>query len=86
MITTCTVCQARYQLDAEKIPARVIKVRCPACSGVFSLDGTKIPREAPMAVAAKPEPVAPAPQPKAPACFRLPPSFLTVLRMTPPVS
>lgn len=41
MITTCTECQARYQLDDEKIPARVIKVRCPACSGVFELDGTK---------------------------------------------
>jgi len=65
MITTCTVCQARYQLDAEKIPPRVIKVRCPACSGVFSLDGTAIPREAPLAVA-PPDPVAPAPQPVAP--------------------
>ena len=39
MITTCTECQARYQLDAEKIPPRVIKVRCPSCEGVFSLDG-----------------------------------------------
>ncbi len=39
MITTCTECQARYQLDAEKIPPRVIKVRCPSCGGVFSLDG-----------------------------------------------
>ena len=45
MITTCTVCQARYQLDDEKIPARVIKVRCPACSGVFSLDGTQARRD-----------------------------------------
>ena len=40
MITTCTECQARYQLDAEKIPPRVIKVRCPSCGGVFSLDGS----------------------------------------------
>ena len=40
MITTCTECKARYQLDAEKIPPRVIKVRCPACGGVFSLDGS----------------------------------------------
>ncbi len=45
MITTCTVCQARYQLDDEKLPARVIRVRCPACSGVFSLDGTQARRE-----------------------------------------
>ena len=41
MITTCTVCQARYQLEDEKVPRRVIRVRCPACSGVFSLDGSK---------------------------------------------
>ena len=29
MITTCTECQARYQLDAEKIPPRVIKLQKP---------------------------------------------------------
>lgn len=40
MITTCTECQARYQLEDEKIPRRKIRVRCPACSGVFGLDGT----------------------------------------------
>jgi len=53
MITTCTVCQAKYKLEAEKVPARVIRVRCPACSGVFVLDGTV--RTAP---AAAPEPLA----------------------------
>lgn len=41
MITTCTVCQARYQLEDDKVPRRVIRVRCPACSGVFSLDGSR---------------------------------------------
>ncbi len=41
MITTCTECQARYQLDDEKIPRRKIRVRCPACHGVFALDGTR---------------------------------------------
>jgi len=46
MITTCTECQARYQLDAEKIPPRVIKVRCPSCGGVFSLDGSQAKRGA----------------------------------------
>ncbi len=46
MITTCTECQARYQLDAEKIPPRVIKVRCPSCGGVFSLDGSQAKKEA----------------------------------------
>ena len=40
MITTCTECRARYQLEDDKVPHRVIKVRCPACSGVFTLDGT----------------------------------------------
>ena len=46
MITTCTECQARYQLDDDKIPPRVIKVRCPSCKGVFSLDGTQAMKEA----------------------------------------
>jgi len=46
MITTCTECQARYQLDSEKIPPRVIKVRCPSCKGVFSLDGSQARKEA----------------------------------------
>jgi len=45
MITTCTECQARYQLDAERIPPRMIKVRCPSCGGVFSLDGSKAKNE-----------------------------------------
>ncbi|MDX2473327.1 MAG: zinc-ribbon domain-containing protein [Candidatus Krumholzibacteria bacterium] len=62
MITTCTVCQARYQLDDEKIPARVIKVRCPACSGVFSLDGTQARREEPLVTSGF-EPVHNEPQP-----------------------
>lgn len=43
MITTCTICQARYQLDGTKVPKKVIRVRCPACSGVFVLDGTAPP-------------------------------------------
>ncbi len=47
MITTCTECQARYQLDAEKIPPRVIKVRCPSCGGVFSLDGSQARAQVP---------------------------------------
>ena len=45
MITTCTECQARYQLDDARIPPRVIKVRCPSCSGVFSLDGSQARKE-----------------------------------------
>ena len=62
MITTCTHCQARYQLDSEKIPGRKIKVRCPACQGVFHLDGT-------LATAATVETVA-----AEPATFATPPS------------
>jgi predicted Zn finger-like uncharacterized protein len=50
MITTCTECQARYQLDAEKIPPKVIKVRCPSCHGVFSLDGTQVGKPESLAV------------------------------------
>jgi len=45
MIATCTNCQARYQLENAKIPARVIQVRCPACQGVFALDGNKAVEE-----------------------------------------
>lgn len=41
MITLCTGCQARYRLDAAKVPARKIRVRCPACATVFDLDGTR---------------------------------------------
>lgn len=40
MITTCTDCHARYRLDAERVPHRKVRVRCPACRGVFVLDGT----------------------------------------------
>ncbi|MBK8165965.1 MAG: zinc-ribbon domain-containing protein [bacterium] len=40
MITTCTDCHARYRLDAERVPHRRIRVRCPSCRGVFLLDGT----------------------------------------------
>ena len=50
MITTCTECQARYQLDADKVPHRVIKVRCPGCRGVFTLDGTARPTEVPLEI------------------------------------
>lgn len=58
MITTCTECQARYQLDDEKIPRRKIRVRCPACSGVFPLDGTRAGATVDKAV---PEPLVSAP-------------------------
>ena len=40
MITTCTHCSARYRLDGEKVPHRMIRVRCPGCQEVFTLDGT----------------------------------------------
>lgn len=53
MIATCTSCQARYQLQDDRIPRRMIRVRCPACQAVFALDGT-------LADAA-PEPVTQAP-------------------------
>ncbi|MCP4571927.1 MAG: hypothetical protein GY838_06195 [bacterium] len=51
MITTCTVCQARYRLEAAKVPPRVLRVRCPDCGGVFVLDGTApvAPEETPVA-------------------------------------
>jgi predicted Zn finger-like uncharacterized protein len=41
MITTCTGCHARYRLDPDKVPPRMIRVRCPDCGIVFDLDGTK---------------------------------------------
>lgn len=41
MIVTCTGCQARYRLDASKVPPRQIRVRCPDCTTVFDLDGTR---------------------------------------------
>jgi predicted Zn finger-like uncharacterized protein len=63
MITTCTECQARYQLDDEKIPRRKIRVRCPACNGVFALDGN----QAGSARLESPPAVEPAFSPSAPA-------------------
>ncbi len=41
MITSCTGCQTRYRLDDEKVPRRLIRVRCPKCQTVFMLDGTQ---------------------------------------------
>jgi len=97
MITTCTVCQARYQLDDEKIPARVIKVRCPACSGVFSLDGTQVQRDqavvttgyesaaaAPQAAPPTPVPAATAPAPPAPPAAAVEPASSGVAVMDAP--
>jgi len=97
MITTCTVCQARYQLDDEKIPARVIKVRCPACSGVFSLDGTQVQRDqpvvttgyesaaaAPQAAPPTPVPAATAPAPPAPPAAAVEPASSSVAVMDAP--
>ena len=40
MITSCTGCETRFQLDDEKVPRRRIRVRCPGCQTVFELDGT----------------------------------------------
>lgn len=71
MITTCTDCHARYRLDAERVPHRKIRVRCPSCRGVFVLDGTDRTVEAvPPVAAARTEPrtpVRPAPEPPRPA-------------------
>jgi predicted Zn finger-like uncharacterized protein len=63
MITTCTGCQTRYRLDADKVPERKIRVRCPECANVFDLDGTV--REAPAAASVDPL-VAPPPAPTSP--------------------
>ena len=49
MITTCTGCQARFRLDADKVPHRKIRVRCPDCATVFDLDGNL--RDEPVAAA-----------------------------------
>lgn len=46
MITTCTDCHARYRLEADRVPHRKIRVRCPSCRGVFVLDGTARTEEA----------------------------------------
>jgi predicted Zn finger-like uncharacterized protein len=67
MITTCQACQARYRLDASKVPARLIRVRCPDCGAVFQLDGTR--RDAPAApqpAASRPAATSPAPADPAP--------------------
>ena len=50
MITTCTVCQTRYRLDASKVPPRRIRVRCPDCQGIFEIDGAAAADTAPEAM------------------------------------
>lgn len=73
MITTCTSCNARYQLDATKVPHRRIRVRCPDCGVVYELDGTarEEPAQAPPVATNAPTiqamPAAPPSPPKAPA-------------------
>jgi predicted Zn finger-like uncharacterized protein len=72
MITTCTDCHARYRLDAERVPQRRIRVRCPSCRGVFLLDGTNRPADPVEPVAAarpetRPAAARPAPEPVRPA-------------------
>lgn len=64
MIVTCTGCQARYRLDASRVPPRRIRVRCPECETVFELDGTQRPDAMPQDATPAPPP-APAP-PQAP--------------------
>ena len=66
MITTCTVCQTRYRLDASKVPPRRIRVRCPDCQGVFELDGVAAAAATPVAMdGLEPGFNAPAPAPAA---------------------
>ncbi len=68
MITTCTECQARYQLEDQKVPRRVIKVRCPECRGVFTLDGTaREQTEPPLVIDHGHQDMSPRPAPPAPA-------------------
>ncbi len=68
MITTCTECQARYQLEDRKVPRRVIKVRCPECQGVFTLDGTvREDTETPLVIDHGGQDLTPRSAPRAPA-------------------
>jgi predicted Zn finger-like uncharacterized protein len=41
MIVQCADCKSRYQLEAAKVPQRLIRVRCPRCRAVFALDGSR---------------------------------------------
>lgn len=63
MITVCTGCQARYRLDAAKVPSRRIRVRCPGCATVFDLDGTRREEASTPAVTSGPLPVSATPAP-----------------------
>ena len=57
MIVQCADCKSRYQLEAAKVPRRLIRVRCPRCRAVFALDGarTAASQSAPQAAAARPQ-------------------------------
>ena len=68
MITTCEACQARYRLDASKVPPRKIRVRCPDCGAVFELDGARPGAATPETPVPSPAPAsASAPTERAPA-------------------
>ncbi|MCP4291927.1 MAG: hypothetical protein GY780_08845 [bacterium] len=66
MIATCSHCSAQYKLENDKIPRRIIQVRCPACQGVFAMNGNladspDIPVEPEIVTENFPEPEALAP-------------------------
>lgn len=37
MIIECPACRARYQIDPERTPKRVARVKCPKCAEVFQV-------------------------------------------------
>jgi len=62
LIVTCRACGARYEFDDGRVPARVLRVRCPVCRAVFRLDGVDPESPDPDL---DPELSAPAPEPAA---------------------
>lgn len=66
MIVQCAHCKTRFELDADRVPRKKIRVRCSSCSGVFAIDGREAVATAPSAAAAAPV-ASPAPAASAPA-------------------
>lgn len=58
MVVQCKECETSYQLDAERVPRKLLKVRCPKCRAVFAMDGRRADEPGAAAPAPTPPPAA----------------------------
>ncbi len=67
MIAACPKCQAKYRVDADRLPPEGARLRCAKCQAVFRVRAPEAPQPAPAAPRVQPAPTVSAPrQPQAP--------------------